>query len=210
MACARTLLAGVLAIALAPLSGCGRHQYDDGSCAVTDPCGGDLVGTWLVQRSCTLLSTASCTASAAFHPSLTYVFRADGTFTLSGNRGGTYVSDFSGSCSEDGGTSCALDEEGKKNLVSPDAYEVSGSCGPLNDVMCSCLHHYRPTPLDPISGTYRVEGVTLQLETPTVAGNTATDSSAYCVSGSSLHLLKIPSADGGSTSGPNDVDLVRQ
>jgi len=213
MAHARTLLTGILAIVVLPLvalPGCGGSHGGAASCAVATPCGGDLVGTWLAARGCSQSSTtSSCTASSTYQPYLTYVFRADGTFTLSVTGMGSYSSTYNTSCFCDGGATCAqLDDLVKKSIESPDASLSGGGCQESGEA-CQCTFDYRLMATYPISGTYRTDGSTLRLETTTAAG-AATDSAGYCVSGSSLHLIRTPSADGGSSSGTFDIVLVRQ
>jgi hypothetical protein len=207
---ARTLLAGVLILAPAALFGCGGQHGGDASCGVTAPCGGDLVGTWVVEQSCAQLSSGgSCTVASTLQPSLTYVFRADGTFTLGGSGVSTYSSTYGTSCFGDGGATCTqLDDVVQRSIQSPDASLTGGGCQE-NGQTCLCTFSYRPTALDPISGTYRIEGTTLRFETTTAAG-TGTSSADYCVRGSSLHLFTTSSADGGSRNGTVDVVLVRQ
>jgi hypothetical protein len=205
----------VLAVAFT-VSACSDDGEVASSCGDLQPCGGDLVGTWVPNGSCvntgsiqtqymnllggecpsgTALSVVNATSNWA---------KVSSTFNDDGSYAGT--STFSASiqllvpnaCLVTRG--CADLDADLRATVDPAKGIVAASC--LNaETACSCsITQSRPTINE--AGTYSVSGTTLTL-TPT--GGTPEDV-PYCVSDGELHLIRIDS--GGAIA--SDIVLVKR
>jgi hypothetical protein len=188
------------------------------SCGTTEPCGGDVVGTWGPGGSCVnraSLQARYMTELGGECPGGTSVSivnatsnwaKASGTF----NADGSYVATTTFSASVEilvpqqclVTRGCADLDAQLRAMVDPAAGIAEGSC--LNaDAACACtIVQQQPTATQ--SGSYTLSGTTL---TMTPLGGSPIDT-PYCVQGSELHLITPDTT--GAASVANDIILVRQ
>jgi hypothetical protein len=147
-------------------------------CTMFAACGGDVVGTWKVDRACVGGTTSPLTAqclTATFQVSETVdgtvEFTSDGMFTQ--NVTATLIEDLTlpPSCLQ--GTSCAQ-LQSTYNQTDGSGARLMGTCTEASGG-CSC--HVTATQSGPQHASYSVSGTTL-----TIGGQTV----PYCVHGSGL------------------------
>jgi hypothetical protein len=180
--------AAIAALSLAPLLGCESGVPGE-LCGRTQPCGGDVVGSWTVTHSCLSSGAAvarvesaigvSCKAltldSVRANQEGTITFAADLTFTGNVSAGGTVTVRLPPSCL--GGLTCTqVDDALMTAGLSEDACMGTSSC------IC-------PIARQPLTiagaGTYLAEGTTLTFRSPSDTVITR----QYCVTDSSMHLV---------------------
>lgn len=198
------------------IAGCGGGGATT-TCGTTDPCGGDVVGTWLPAGSCVSrpsLQALYMTELGAECPSGKSVSIGDATqdwahVSATFNADLTYM-----------GTTTFEDSV---QILVPNACLVTRSCTDLDadfqamvtpfggisaasclqgGATCTCSITQQQYTAD--SGSYSTAGVLLTM-TPT--GGVATDS-RYCVRGSELHLMTIDDPTTGVIT--SDIMLARQ
>ena len=181
--------------------GTGGQPGGGGSCGTVSPCGGDLVGTWTVARSCLVgtkdLSSicASASAEVEYVFSGTVTYNADGTYSSALAATTTAHEHYPSGCAPFGLTCEQLAQ------VAIDA-GVSAACSIDAAGACNC-DSVPPATVDNAPGTYRTSGGMLT----TTHGSTTTTGS-YCVQGGVLHELPAP-GDGGLIA-TGEVVLTKQ
>jgi hypothetical protein len=157
-------------------------------CDQVEPCGGDVVGTWMLTGGCentaVIMMNLSTTCPGAVINSLsisatgTLAFNSDMTYTGTGVTGTVHATETVPlSCTN--ATSCAT--------VTAGASTATVSCS--GGTTCTCVVTGTPTGgiLDGnTSGTYSIAGTTLTLQNATTS-----DSSDYCVQGTELHFVTV-------------------
>jgi hypothetical protein len=190
----RWLVSAVAAVAFAA-TGCGSSS--GGSCGVA-PCGGAVTGSWKASSACVDRATlnmeflsgvmSSCpTASlgaVTTTPTGTVSFAADMTFTGTLAVNTNIGLNFPPACT--GGASCDQLTQALQSIVGMDGI-TAVSCAGAGSCVCTLQQT-----LDIVNdtGTWATSGTTLSL---TGATNGA-GGGAYCVKGSSLHLLDVDMA----------------
>lgn len=184
----RTVAVAVLALA-AGAAGCGSGS--DAACGRTQPCGGDLVGSWTIAAGCGnpgVAATELMTIVGGPCPTLTvdriedrqsgtFVFNADLTFTASASITGTITATIPASCIDD--MPCAALE----TFLGLEGLMVHGCTGTSS---CTCAIDRVPLTLDG-AGTYVTGGSQVELRPE----GTAILSKQYCVAGSTMHLTGV-------------------
>jgi hypothetical protein len=190
--------AAVAALSLAASFGCGcgcgggaRGEL----CGQTQPCGGDVVGSWTVSHSCLSAGVAvagvedvlggACKAltidSVKTEHEGTITFAADLTFTAGLSARGTVVVRLPSSCV--GGLTCA-------QLGTEFMTQGLSEVGCTGASSCTC-----PIPRPPLAvpegGTYLAADATLSLQL--ASGTEVTR--RYCVVGSTLHMFVVSGDD---------------
>ncbi|HEY2406385.1 MAG TPA: hypothetical protein VGI10_10300 [Polyangiaceae bacterium] len=178
----RYLLGSLLLVAL----GCSQGKADDTGpqCAAPAACGGDLVGTWLLESACAAVSETvndSCQIvvdSSSVSATGTVTYNDDGTYTSSITYSGAYTETYPASCLADG------------SMCSDLAAMLGDACSTNSDGSCACSV---PTSGLPVSSTggYTVSGSALQLS------SMPTQSTQYCVQGDKLGELVQDLTTGG-------------
>jgi hypothetical protein len=178
------MLRCVAIVAMASSLSCSSGSH--ASCTAVAPCGGNLVGTWKLQDSCSSsTSTVSCgTNHTAFSENLngTITFNSDMTYALSSGGDETITLTIPLSCFTNTGTTtdlaCTGVRSGPSSLPGPGTCTVSGS-------NCDC-HMDEPLPNVTESGTYGLSG---SMITTTPSNGDGTNSTVgYCVSGDTLSI----------------------
>src|SRR5262245_1254658 len=203
-------------LSVAPAVACGGESA---SCGKTEPCGGDVVGTWVPHVSC--VSRASlqsrymsqlggeCPSGSAVSvfdatsdwATVSSTFNADGSYSGTRSFSATVQILVPTACLVT--RSCADLDANLRGMIDPATGIVAGSCRSA-DTACACsVSQQQPTVAE--SGTYTTSGTVL---TTTPAGGTATET-PYCVRGSELHLLSIDTTAGTQTIA-NDIVLARR
>jgi hypothetical protein len=159
--------------------------------AVTQACGGDIVGTWKVTQTC--LSASKDLTSVCAGASATFDYTFNGTVTYNADK--TYSSSITGSavvhehypagCMPFGYTCTQLDQ------TAMDA--GTGSCSTDATGTCNCDGVATATP-STVTGTYTASGGTL-----TTMHDGTTSLASYCVQGAYLYQSAEPAADAGTT-----------
>ena len=180
--------AAVAALLLAALSGCEDGPRGE-LCGYTQPCGGDVVGSWTVTHSCVSSRAAVAGVEDALGRSCkvltidsvetehegTVTFAADLAFTGSLSARGSVVVRLPPSCL--GGQSCT-------QLGTALMTQGLSDAGCTGTSSCACPIARQPLTI-PEGGTYLAEDATLTMRLP--SGTTITR--RYCVSDSTLHLF---------------------
>jgi hypothetical protein len=196
--------AAVAALALAPLLGCEGGVRGE-LCGHTQPCGGDVVGSWTVTHSCLDSGVAVAGVESVLGGSCkvltvdsvradeegTITFAADLTFTASVSASGSVIVRLPPSCVA--GLTCT--QVGTAFMTQGLS---EGGCTGSSSCIC-------PIPRQPLTipetGTYLAEGTTLTFRLP----SDTTITRQYCVTGPTMHLVVV------STGGEiiDDVMLTR-
>lgn len=185
----------------------GSSGASNPACGAT-PCGGDVVGTWQVLRSCfedTTTTDASCPGSTIGLSNVqqtgSVTFGADGSYVSDGAVSFDFTQSLPLTCVMDGGGSCALYELLFQSIAG------NGTCSETATT-CDCSASISAQPSS-ATGTYTTSGSTL---TVTQAGGMP-NAGQYCVEGSTLHLHSdgfSPSTMGTSVRLTGDLVLTRQ
>lgn len=161
----RTALLGFMFLAV----GCGSS---DPCASVDPPCGGDVVGTWVLIDTCPDASCSGFEISERANNESTFTFHADGTVDITNTISGHFTYKEPLACLTDPAKTCA-------DLSSSDS-RLSVTC--TGDAVCDC------------SGTYTPSSVMATLAY-TTAGNDLTLGSGanasargYCVKGDRLTM----------------------
>jgi hypothetical protein len=192
-----------LLVAACLLPACGGGGAPATTCGNTQPCGGDVVGSWVPAGSC--VTTASIQvrymsqlgdecppgASVSIVDATSDWAAVSSTFDADGNYAGTAA--FSASVQISVPAACLvtrgcadLDAE-LQAMVSPDTGIASASC---HDGAAACTCSVVQQQTSDSSGTYSVSGTTLTM-LPT--GGSPNDM-PFCVRGSELHLINLDNA----------------
>jgi len=189
----RVLAAGELVAALALFTtGCGGGS-GAAHCGTTQPCGGDVVGAWSFQGTCTNVAAASADVAAAcpgaaitaesvaltggltFNADLTYAatnwhetFSVTETVPLSCATGATSCADLSGTTSDS---------------ANGTTINITTTCS--GTTVCSCRGNGTISVGSDV-GTYSIAGTTL-----TMSGASTSGDFSYCVEESRLHLVQV-------------------
>ena len=201
----------VLVSALAAASGC-NGSGSGGSCGKVQPCGGSVVGEWMISSSCidpTALNTAiagalsgvcpTATATAALNVTGNATFTAAGTYSLTSSEAGTATVAVPPACLMQGGLTLTCAQVGPAImlylLTSPNALIQGVTCAPASSG-CSCMVAITPM-MTAETGTYSTVGTTLA-ETPSTGSPSTTE---YCASGGDLHLISVDTSMPTGTNG---------
>jgi hypothetical protein len=209
----RALALGLVAVSLG-VAGCSGGSSEGQSCGTTEPCGGDVVGSWSIVDSCLSASGMFSTQKQTF---FTQFCVGAGTGAVSDDTGtASWVGAWSFDASmgyavsilqtvhesftcSDGETCTALDTKIKTlqqgtPTIQAAACQMSGSA-------CKCTVDWATFTDE--AGTYQAAGTAISLA-PT--NGAPTSQIGYCVKGNSMHWIPTPDA----TSGPPFPDLVAE
>jgi hypothetical protein len=161
-----------------------------GTCGRTQPCGGNIMGSWRLTEDCVDLAPLQPTAmqicaqaaitSATASISGTINFNADATFSVSQTGTATLRWSIPSTCT--GGMTCtAFGAAIMASLPSGQSFSCTGT------TTCTCTQGANVA--NSSSGTYGTNGSNLTITSST--GTTATGS--YCVEGTRLHLITLDS-----------------
>lgn len=187
--------AWIVVAACLAAGGCtGSTSGNTSNCGKVAACGGNVVGTWKVADSCITSSTASmpntsCPGEtlqvASFQASGTLTLNADMTYTTALSTAATLQLVEPLSCLSSGTVTATCDQLAM-GLNAADAGSANCTTSGMN---CNCTSTFsQPTTTQ--TGTYSLSGTTVTI-TP-ANGTASTDS--YCVQGSTLHVLSLPTS----------------
>jgi hypothetical protein len=181
-------------------SGCGGDSESgnaggDASCGKVAPCGGDVVGTWKITKSCadsaTIIAAVSEVCPAATVQSIdvqtngTFSFSADGTYTEGATTGGSATVFIPSSCLVQGGVTYTCSLVTLALTVMKPAGVDSISC---SDASGGCDCKVVPsTVVTNEAGTYTTSGNSY---TTTASDGTSVESS-YCIEGNRFHSITV-------------------
>lgn len=174
----------VLAIALASLAACsgggGSHTNHQNQCSTFSACGGDLVGTWVLDKQCVGEVTAcpEATFTVTQSPSITFTFTSDGS--VEGSFSGTQVTHEVAprTCLGSSITSC---EQADSSAV---------TCTNSGTDQCACDITIAAS--TSLNGTYSASGSSVTI----VESGQSTQTFAYCATGDTL-VLQLASVTSG-------------
>jgi len=185
-------------------SGCGGDSESDSaggdaSCGKVAPCGGDVVGTWKITKSCAdsaaIIAAVSEICPAATVQSIdvqttgTFSFNADGTYTEGVTTGGSATVFIPSSCLVQGGITYTCSLVTLALTVMKPAGVDSISC---SDASGGCDCKVVPSTLvRNQAGTYTTTDNTY---TTSPAEGTPVESS-YCVQGNRFHSITLDEND---------------
>ena len=158
------------------------------TCAAITPCGGDLVGTWMIQDVClsaTALDTGSAACSGAtfnltpFSATGSISFKADNTMVSSAVISFHETVNYPPSCYTEAQCTAFVD------LLSTQASVSNAHCSYDAGTGCSCsLDSTQPSMS---SGTYQIQGSNVTIMT---TGSDKVGVDEFCVSGDTLRLFQ--------------------
>ena len=159
------------------------------SCGIPAPCGGDIVGTWKVTKTCaTATQDLSNTCPGAF-ADLTYTFSGTVTYNANGTISQTITGTIAGH--EYFPTGCMPFGSTCDQLAQAQMDAGTGSCSTDATGACIC-DAVAPGTITNVPVSYTTSGTTIT--TTRQDGTTAT--SSYCVQGNVLYDTAAP-GDGG-------------
>lgn len=183
----------------------GGQDASSEACGTVAACGGELLGTWRVTKSC-LTETedlskacpgASATVDFAFGGTVTY--NADLTYTANVLGGGTTHYHYPSACLP-GGASC----DGWGQTLMLVGMYTSVTCTTDSGGACNCDALTASSAHD-ATGTYATSGT----GTLTTVHEGAVSGDSYCVSGNVMYQMPLPT-DGGVTEPMGGLVLVKQ
>jgi hypothetical protein len=216
----------VTALMFAALAGCGSSvgKNGDRECPAYSPCGGNIVGTWVIRDYCAQgdpgFGSKECDVTSWEHERATgtMTFNADLTYSMDITSTVTFVLDAPLSCGSgsgggsfdeppDGGASvspsraptCAEIEQGQQAYAAMNPnFAATVSCTGSNN-RCACTRVSRPS-THMSKGSYSTRETKLSMN--------GSDHGRYCVKGNELFLFE---ADPGSVASSSASSrLVRQ
>lgn len=166
-----------------------------GSCGV-QPCGGDVAGSWRAKSACADQATvnmqflgaiasdcpSATLSNVSYTPSGTLMFGSSTTYTADVTMAVKFTMNLPASCLQ--GQTCAQVNAAIQATVGSDGI-TSATCSGSGSCTCAVTG---TVDVENSAGTYATAGTTLTL-TATSGGNG--DSGAYCVQGSTLHLVTV-------------------
>jgi hypothetical protein len=204
------------------LVGCSGDDGPAATCGKVQPCGGDVVGQWMVATECesrdhfdaavadfaTMAAQSWCPGQTlrAFEPRVSgsLSFDAAGTYSVAFLLGANLDVNLPVSCLS--GLSCAGATANFQAQIAAGTYAnpnvSSVSCVGSSDCVCRSVLSAPQSE----TGTYSIAGTAL---TFTDMAGGFTDNS-YCVEGNALHLLTTSMASTGQTNIDADLVAVRQ
>lgn len=185
-------LGAVFFAAATGLTACGGGS--GGSCGKVEPCGGNLVGHWVVSGSCVnkaALMTDLADVFATLCPEFsvgTINYKVSGSLTF--NTDMSYAFDlmeaadfklnFPASCVQSVGATCA---DVQATLADPTDPTTSVTCAGTSG--CTCTFVTAPSTSSD-TGTYTLAGTAAML-----TNASGTSGGEYCVQGNDLHLTEV-------------------
>jgi hypothetical protein len=173
------------------LGGCGGGS--GASCGGTEPCGGDVVGTWSIASDCVSAAGANaefqassyyfCPAATASVTGITHtgtiVFNADLSYTIdSVVQSSSFRVTLPSSCLN--GAQCS----DLTQAFASDSTIQSATCSGGSSCVCTIVA--APQAVSD-AGTYTTAGTTLDVQSTT----SGADAVPYCVQGDKFHLLTL-------------------
>jgi hypothetical protein len=205
----RRLLFALLVFSLS-CDGSSSGTGNMAACGAFTPCGGSLVGTWKSTGFCSDITSAtsgSCTMTmdtSNFHPSGTFTFSSDGTYSSVGTVSGTLNVNYTQGCFSGMTTmSCP----GLSSAASSTDAGVTLNCTSGTAGDCQCTETL-PGTTTTEQGTYTTSGASLAT---TQTSSTSTPSTSdYCVQGNTLKLRTTSSNTGAVVNGSSILVLAKQ
>ena len=188
-----TFTSSIFSVALGVmLSSCGgRNTGSSAACTPITACGGDIVGTWHIQKTC--LPTLTPEVPTNCPTAKLNVTSLVGTGTLTFGADGTTQNVLSGTFSEtaDFPTSCFDQAQCTQEATALGAGPGVTSASCTFDATSGCSCSLTDTTSNTANGTYSVGGTNVTLVTPGQPDET----DSYCVSGSTFSMQST-GADG--------------
>jgi len=173
------------------VAGCGGGS--GATCGGTEPCGGDVVGTWSITSDCVSAAEANAEFQASsndFCPAATAsVGGINHTGTIVFNSDATYSID---SVIESFSTRITLPSSCLNGMQCSDLTQAFASDATIQSATCSggssCVCTIASVPQTVIdSGTYTTAGTSLEVQSTT----SGADAVPYCVQGDKFHLITL-------------------
>lgn len=163
----------------------GTGGTSGGSCGNVQPCGGDLVGTWTINKACisSLTPDSTCAGDTISNTSATETgtlsFTSAGTYTSNVSLTLSYTEMIPASCIS--GLTCA-DLQSQFAIIG-----ATATC--TGSTVCTCSISLAANGAE--TGTFTASGTSLTT-TSSASGNSS--SMGYCVQGNTVHFLHFDTA----------------